>query len=168
MKSSFFLRPLSALALATSLCLPVLALEVGQTAPSFELPGHQGQVQLADYKGKTVYVDFWASWCGPCKQSFPWMNEMQKRYGDKGLRIVGINLDQKADDAKTFLKDNPAQFDVAFDTAGKAPKVYGIKGMPTSVLIGADGKVLMVHQGFKEENQAELEKQLRLALGLKD
>ena len=144
--------------------LPAQATEAGQTAPSFELTGPKGPVQLAAYKGKTVYLDFWASWCGPCKQSFPWMNEMHKRYGASGLRVVGVNLDQKTEDAKAFLAANPALFDLAFDPEGKTPKAYGIKGMPTSMLIGPDGKVLMVHQGFKDESRDELEKQIKQAV----
>lgn len=136
----------------------------GTPAPDFSLEGRQGPVRLADYKGKTVYLDFWASWCGPCRQSFPWMNEMQAKYGGQGLRVVGINLDQKAADAQAFLKDNPAQFDVAFDAAGKTPRQYAVKGMPTSVLIGPDGKVLAVHVGFRAEQKAELEQKIKAAL----
>lgn len=156
------------LALATLLGLPALAIETGQTAPDFDLAGRLAAVKLSDYKGKTVYLDFWASWCGPCKQSFPWMNDMQTRYGAKGLRVVGINLDQKTDDAKAFLTDTPARFDVAFDQAGKTPRTYAIKGMPTSVLIGPDGKVLMVHSGFKDEQRVDLERQIKQAMNIKD
>lgn len=156
------------LILSTALCSSAFAAEVGQAAPDFELPGRASAVKLSDYKGKTVYLDFWASWCGPCKQSFPWMNDMQARYGAKGLRVVGINLDQKPDDAKEFLKDTPASFDVAFDQSGKIPKTYAIKGMPTSVLIGPDGKVISTHSGFKPEQKPELEKQIKQALNLKD
>ena len=155
------------LALASLLGGSALAVEVGQAAPDFDLPGRLAAVKLSDYKGKTVYLDFWASWCGPCKQSFPWMNEMQTRYSDQGLRVVGINVDQKTDDAKNFLKDTPASFDVAFDASGKTPKTYAIKGMPTSVLIGPDGKVLSVHSGFKDEQRAELEAQIKHALASK-
>lgn len=141
-----------------------LAANVGDQAPGLELPGAKGPILLAAYKGKTVYLDFWASWCGPCKQSFPWMNEMQKRYGAKGLQIVGVNLDQKPEDAKAFLAANPALFDIAFDSSGKTPKTFGVKGMPTSFLISPEGKVLMVHQGFNEEGQAELEKRIQQAI----
>lgn len=161
-------KAIAAFALSGLLACGAHAVEVGQPAPSFELPGQQGTVQLSSYKGKTVYLDFWASWCGPCKQSFPWMNDMQKKYGAKGLRIVGVNLDQKAEDAKAFLATTPAQFDVAFDSAGQSPKQYGVKGMPTSLLIGPDGKVLMVHQGFKPESREELESQIKQALRIKE
>ena len=162
------LRDFASLTMTGLLTCSAFALEVGQPAPAFELPGQQGTVQLAAYKGKTVYLDFWASWCGPCKQSFPWMNDMQKKYGAKGLRVVGVNLDQKPEDAKAFLAATPAQFDIAFDSAGQAPKLYGVKGMPTSMLIGPDGKVLMVHQGFKAEGRDELEAQIKQALHIKD
>jgi thiol-disulfide isomerase/thioredoxin len=157
-----------ALALATLLGMPVQAVETGQAAPDFDLPGRLGAIKLSDFKGKTVYLDFWASWCGPCRQSFPWMNQMQARYGGKGLRIVGINVDQKTDDAMTFLKGNPAAFDVAFDQGGKTPRNYAIKGMPTSVLIGPDGKILMVHSGFRSEQRDELERQIKLKLDPKN
>ena len=148
--------------------LPALAVEAGQTAPDFDLPGRLAAVKLSDYKGKAVYLDFWASWCGPCKQSFPWMNEMHARYAPKGLRMVAVNVDQKTDDAKSFLKVNQAAFDVAFDQTGKTPRSYAVKAMPTSVLIGPDGKVLLVHSGFRDENRSELEQQIKLALNLKD
>lgn len=155
------------LALTLLLGVPAGAVEVGQSAPDFDLAGSLAAVKLSDYKGKTVYLDFWASWCGPCKQSFPWMNEMQSRYGAKGFRVVGVNVDQKTDDAKAFLKTTPASFDVAFDQSGKTPKSYAIKGMPTSVLIGPDGKVISVHSGFKNEQRAELETQIQQALSPK-
>ena len=141
------------------------AVEVGEMAHTFELPGSQGVVRLADYLGKTVYLDFWASWCAPCKQSFPWMNEMQARYGAKGLRVVGVNVDQKPAAAQSFLQRTPAQFELAFDAAGKVPRSYDIKAMPTSVLIGPDGRVLAVHSGFRADERADLEGRIRLALG---
>lgn len=141
------------------------ALDRGAAAPAFDLPGKDGAVQLAKYQGKIVYVDFWASWCGPCRQSFPWMNEMQARYGAKGLQVVGVNLDAKTDDARRFLAETPARFAIAFDPAGATPRAYGIKGMPSSVLIGPDGKVLYEHAGFKEADRAALEQVIQKALG---
>lgn len=156
----------AALSLVALTSLSAQAVEVGQAAPAFNLPGLQASVDLSAFKGKTVYLDFWASWCGPCKQSFPWMNEMQTRYGSKGLSVVAINVDQKNADARTFLKDTPANFTVAFDATGQTPKTYAIRGMPTSVLIGPDGKILSVHNGFKEAQREELEQQIKQALHL--
>ncbi|WP_202423858.1 TlpA family protein disulfide reductase [Duganella margarita] len=141
------------------------ALDKGAPAPQFDLPGLDGAVKLAKLQGKVVYVDFWASWCGPCRQSFPWMNEMQAKYGGKGLQIVGVNVDAKSDDARQFLTATPARFAIAFDPQGATPRSYGIKGMPSSVLIGPDGKVLLEHSGFREADRAELENKIQSALG---
>ena len=141
------------------------ALDKGAPAPQFDLPGLDGAVKLAKLQGKVVYVDFWASWCGPCRQSFPWMNEMQAKYGAQGLQIIGVNVDAKADDAQGFLSTTPASFVVAFDPAGATPRSYGIKGMPSSVLIGQDGKVLFEHSGFRAADRAELESKIKSALG---
>lgn len=147
-------------------CAPRLAfaIEPGQLAPDFELPGRQGVVRLSDYRGKAVYLDFWASWCGPCKKSFPWMNDMQARYGARGLRVIGLNVDQKPADAAAFLEQIAARFDIAFDPKGASPKAYGVKGMPTSILIGPDGRVLAVHSGFRDEQRDELETRIKAAL----
>jgi cytochrome c biogenesis protein CcmG/thiol:disulfide interchange protein DsbE len=141
------------------------ALEKGAPAPQFELPGVDGVVKLAKLQGKVVYVDFWASWCGPCRQSFPWMNEMQAKYGARGLQIIGVNVDANSADARQFLVATPARFAIGFDPQGATPRNYGIKGMPSSVLIGPDGKVLMEHSGFREADRAELESKIQSALG---
>lgn len=156
----------AAVMLAVSLLTSAVAwaAEPGQPAPLFDLPGAKGQVALQQLKGKVVYVDFWASWCGPCKQSFPWMNEMQAKYGPRGLQIVGVNLDAKTADAEKFLADVPARFTVAFDPKGDTAKRYAIKGMPSSVLVGADGKVVKVHAGFREEERKALEEAIVAAL----
>ena len=123
-------------------------------------------LHLSDAKGKTVYLDFWASWCGPCRQSFAWLNDMQKRYADRGLQVIGVNVDQDSRDAREFLKAHPASFEIAFDDTGKVPRAYAIKGMPTSILIGPDGKVRGIHNGFKNDYRQEREQDIRRSLGL--
>ncbi|MEK8046609.1 TlpA family protein disulfide reductase [Ideonella margarita] len=144
---------------------PALAApEPGATAPDFELDGPAGRVQLSKLQGKLVYLDFWASWCGPCRQSFPWMNDVQARLGPRGLQVLGVNLDARSADADKFLAETPARFQVAFDPKGDTPKRYGVKGMPTSVLIGPDGRVLLTHSGFRPDDKAELEARITDAL----
>lgn len=133
------------------------AVTPGEVAPDFQLPGQREPIQLSALRGKLVYLDFWASWCGPCKQSFPWMNELQSRLGGKGLQVVGVNLDARTEDGRRFLQETPAHFPIAFDAQGATPRQYAITGMPTSVLIGPDGKVLLVHRGFHADERAELE-----------
>jgi cytochrome c biogenesis protein CcmG, thiol:disulfide interchange protein DsbE len=152
--------------IAASCALPLAAAaqSVAATAPAFDLPGTAQPVRLAEMKGKLVYLDFWASWCVPCKQSFPWMNEMQAKYGPQGLVVIGVSVDNKRGDAEAFLKDTPAKFTIAFDTKGDTPKTYAIKGMPSSFLIGPDGKLLLAHTGFKDADKKDIEDKIRAAL----
>jgi thiol-disulfide isomerase/thioredoxin len=155
---------LAALVAALFTCV-AFAQDAGKPAPAFNLPAAAGpNVSLANLKGRVVYVDFWASWCAPCKQSFPWMNEMQAKYGPKGLTIIGINVDKKREDADKFLSGTPAKFTVAYDTTGKVAEAYQPKGMPTSFLIGADGVVRAVHVGFRDKDRDELERELAAAV----
>ncbi|NDY93495.1 TlpA family protein disulfide reductase [Ideonella livida] len=157
------LRPLVALSLAGAAGV-ALAVTPGEAAPEVQLQGPGGPVQLAALRGKLVYLDFWASWCGPCKQSFPWMNEMQAKYGPQGLQVVAVSVDARPADAEKFLAEVPAHFTIAFDPKGQSPKTYAIKGMPTSVLIGPDGKVIQVHSGFRADERAALEQAIVQAL----
>jgi thiol-disulfide isomerase/thioredoxin len=151
-------------AIAVAFTAGVSAQELGKPAPAFDLPGAPKAVRLADLKGRVVYVDFWASWCAPCKQSFPWMNDMQAKYGPRGLSIVGVTVDKKREDADKFLATTPAKFLIGFDTTGKVADVYRPAGMPTSFLIGADGKVRAVHVGFRESDKVDLEREIEAAL----
>ena len=164
-------KTLKTLLFASLLCLSCnatsYALEAGSKAPDFSLPGVQGTVDLSSTAGSVVYVDFWASWCTTCKHSFGWMNAMQDKYRAKGLKIIGVNVDGKTEDAKKFLLQTPAHFTVAFDAKGVTPKNYGVKGMPTSFLVGRDGKIIVQHQGFKEADREQLEKQINAALEAK-
>lgn len=156
---------LSFAALCLSLTVsPVWAIEVGQPAPDIQLSGPTVVRDLSDLEGTVVYVDFWASWCEPCRQSFPWLNAMQSKYSTQGLQIVAINVDSKRTDADEFLAKLPARFALAFDATGESAKRFGVNGMPTSVLIGPDGKVLHVHHGFREEDRQLLEDKLVAAL----
>jgi thiol-disulfide isomerase/thioredoxin len=141
------------------------AVDVGQTAPPFDLPADSSStVSLAQLKGKVVYLDFWASWCGPCRQSFPWMNEMHAKYGAKGLVVLAINVDATTADAKKFLSETPAKFEITYDAKGVTPKAFGIRGMPTSYLIDRTGKVLSTHAGFNPAKKSEMEAAIKHAL----
>jgi thiol-disulfide isomerase/thioredoxin len=141
------------------------AVEANAPAPDFTLNGAVSrQVQLAALRGKLVYLDFWASWCAPCRRSFPWMNAMQEKYGPRGLVVVGVNVDQRRPDAERFLAQVPAKFTIAYDPQGAVPKLYAITAMPSSVLIDQEGRVLSVHAGFRDEERDELERKIRAAL----
>ena len=138
-----------------SAALFLFAISAGATEP---LPK-----QLAAYEGKLVYLDFWASWCGPCAESFPWLNRMQDKYG-ADLVVVGVNVDTDARAADRFLQEHPARFAIVRDPEGRLPELYRIEGMPSSVLIGPDGKVLHQHSGFRARKAAEYEGAIRSAL----
>lgn len=169
-RACFFLLMLAAVAMVATASMavaqPPAAPKIGAQAPGFELPGEGGAVSLATYRGKLVYVDFWASWCGPCRKSFPWMSALQQRYGAHGLQVVAINLDTKRDDAAAFLAHTPAGFTVAYDAAGGTARAYGVKGMPSSALIARDGTLLWLHTGFNQADQPVLDAQIKAALQL--
>src|SRR5678816_1183854 len=112
---------------------PAHAARIGDSAPAFELAMADGRpVSLASLRGNVVYVDFWASWCVPCKRSFPWMNALHDRHRGQGFAIVAINVDKRRPDAERFLRDVPATFPVVFDAAGATPAAFDVKGMPSS------------------------------------
>jgi thiol-disulfide isomerase/thioredoxin len=122
---------------------------------------------LDDYQGEVVVVDFWASWCVPCRRSFPWLNEMHAKYGEDGLVIIGVNLDANRKDAGAFLTDYPAAFRIYYDTEAILAKEFGVEAMPSSFVIGRDGQVVARHLGFKVKRQDEYEAILVNALGEK-
>ena len=148
-------------ALALVVAAPAAAVDAGAPAPGFALPDRAGEIiSLEKMRGRVVYVDFWASWCGPCRQSFPWMSEMQRKYGAKGFTVLAVNVDKRDADAQRFLQQVPAAFTIVYDPKGQVPAAYGVKAMPNSFLIDAEGRVANVEYGFKDERKAELEREI--------
>lgn len=133
-------------------------------ALDFMIPTEDGQIPISKYRGEVVYLDFWATWCGPCRESFPWMREMQTKYKEKGLNVVAVSLDTDHALAHQFADELSANFTIAFDDTGSIADLFKVKGMPTSVLIGRDGKVVEVHQGFNEGQIASYEESIVKAL----
>jgi thiol-disulfide isomerase/thioredoxin len=118
-----------------------------------------------NFDGKVVVVDFWASWCVPCRRSFPWMNSMQKKYAERDLVIVAVNVDREREAAKRFLAEFPAEFRVHYDHEAILAKQFGVKVMPSTFVIGRDGAVIARHRGFKVHEQDEYEAALVDAMG---
>jgi thiol-disulfide isomerase/thioredoxin len=155
-------QPIIALLTATLAFLPIplIAAEPsGRVAPDCALTSafDAQNYHLQQFKGKVVYVDFWASWCGPCVQSFPFMNGLDHEFKGKGLQIVAINMDENPADAQQFLGQHPAKFTVLADTNQQCAKAFEVKAMPSSYLIDRNGVVRYEHLGFKAGETEQLQ-----------
>lgn len=147
---------------------PAQAVNIGDAAPSFALPvvGDQGgKIDSRDLRGKVVFVDFWASWCGPCRQSLPLYATLRKEITRADFVIVAINVDENLADAKRFLQEHPVDYPVVRDPQGDVPSAFGVPGMPSSYLIDRDGIVRARHVGFEPKDLATLRRQIDQLLG---
>ena len=136
-------------------------------APEINLPGINGNVQLESLRGKVIYLDFWASWCDPCRKSFPWMNDMHSRYDSKDFTIIAVNLDSSKKEAANFLNKVPANFQIAYDPEGTVATKYDLKAMPTSYLINKKGQLVMTHKGYRESDTASIETKIKKLINSK-
>ena len=121
-------------------------------------------LDLAQYRGKVVLVDFWASWCTPCRHSFPWLNEMQSKYADRGLVVIAVNVDRERNKAEQFLRDVPAHFKIVYDPSGTLATQYEVPGMPASFVFGPDGRLAGKHIGFQRSSRTNREIELEKLL----
>lgn len=133
-----------------------LALLAALLATSSAAHEELAALDLAAYSGKVVYLDFWASWCQPCRQSFPFMDALEREYGPQGLVVIAVNVDTERRLAAEFLAENPVSFKIAYDPAGKLAEEWKLEGMPTTVLIGRDGKTRSRQVGFRKIDQETL------------
>jgi cytochrome c biogenesis protein CcmG, thiol:disulfide interchange protein DsbE len=117
-------------------------------------------LDLASLRGKVVYLDFWASWCKPCRESFPWMNDVHAAYAGKDVVVVAVNVDQERALADAFLKAYPAEFQVVYDPDGRLAEQYRVVGMPSSFLIDRTGTVRFRHVGFRAADRDQLDGEL--------
>jgi len=160
---SMKLRELAVVAMITVCAPAALAIEEGDQAPDFTLPAMQEgapDISLADLRGKTVYVDFWASWCAPCLRSMPLINELYGKYRDRDFEVVAINVDDPIEDGQDFLIDRDFDYLIAADTPNEVLTEYGVVGMPTSFLIDPEGTVRLVHTGFKANDIEIIEQEI--------
>ncbi|QSX28499.1 TlpA family protein disulfide reductase [Shewanella cyperi] len=111
---------------------------------------------LTQYSGKVVYLDFWASWCGPCRKSFPWMNDLSRRHGDD-LVVLAVNLDPDPADAEAFIQEFKPRFTIGYDPEGKLARRFDLLGMPSSFLFDRQGQLVSTHVGFFTEKARDYE-----------
>lgn len=119
---------------------------------------------LAALRGKVVLLDFWASWCAPCRRSFPWMNDLQQRHAAAGFAVLAVNVDHDRALADAFLREVPVSFRLEFDPAGALAQRFDVQAMPTSFLLDRHGQVRMRHAGFREAQRAAREDELKKLL----
>lgn len=146
------------------LLLSLSALGCTTTLPRMTLAA---SLNLSQHQGKVVYLDFWASWCGPCLRSFPWLAQMHEAYGASGLEIIAVNVDRSREAADRFLTRVPAPFEIVYDPEGELAERYGVSGMPHSFLIDRAGKPLSNHIGFLESEKTTRESAIKTALAAK-
>jgi thiol-disulfide isomerase/thioredoxin len=145
---------------------PALALDAGARLPEIGLTDVRGvRVDAASLKGKVVIVDFWASWCGPCKEEMPVLERLYKKYKSRGLVVVGVSVDQELGNMKSFLKQVPVSFSIVHDAEHKVAGRFKPPRMPSSYVVDRNGIVRYVHAGFRDEDAAKLEAEVSALLG---
>ena len=147
---------IAALTAALLLSVPALAGAPGAAAPQFSLAARGGQnVSLAQYKGQVVMLNFWASWCGPCRQEMPLLESIYKKYHRLGFTMIGVNVEPDSNAANEWLKQTPVSFPILYDKDSKVSRMYDVAGMPSTVIIDRAGKVRVLHRGYKPGDENE-------------
>ena len=167
MTASFIGKSATLLTLFVLLTTDVaFALEAGDRAPAFAAPALRGggTVELSRYRGKVVYLDFWASWCAPCLTAIPEIEAMRSEFPATEFQIIAVNLDQKTKKALRFLSKNPIGYPSASDPKGLLPGQFGVDTMPTSYLIDREGVIRYVHRGFQRGDGSKLRHEIRALL----
>jgi peroxiredoxin len=142
---------------ALLLALPLYgAVDKNSPAPDFTLNGQSGKpVALDQFKGQVVMLNFWASWCGPCRQEFPLLDDIYKKYGKLGFTMIGVNVEPDSNAANAWLKQTPVSFPILYDTDSKVSKLYGVAGMPSTVIVDRKGTVRMIHRGYEPGDEQQ-------------
>ena len=138
---------------------------VDPPAPAFSLPARGGStIDLSQYKGQVVMINFWASWCVPCRQEMPLLDSIYKKYKPLGFTLLSVNVEPEQKDAENFLKQTPVSFPVVFDAKSKVSGLYNVQGMPTTVFIDRKGNVRLMHVSYKTGDENLYMDQIRTLL----
>jgi peroxiredoxin len=138
------------------------AADAGGPAPSFTLAALSGQqATLSQYKGQVVMVNFWATWCGPCQQEMPLLDQMYKKYKPAGFTLIGVNVDKEAPAVRELMARKPVSFPVLLDPANQVSKAYHVDEMPSSVIVDRKGQIRYIHRGYKPGDENEYQDRIR-------
>jgi peroxiredoxin len=149
-------KRIAVIAAALAIGLPALAGPAGGPAPQFTLGARGGRnVSLTQYHGQVVMINFWASWCGPCRQEMPLLESIYKKYNKLGFTLLGVNVEPDSQAADDWLKATPVSFPILYDKESKVSKLYDVAGMPSTVIIDRRGKLRMLHRGYKPGDENE-------------
>jgi thiol-disulfide isomerase/thioredoxin len=147
---------------AALLAAPALAGAPSGPAPPFQLASMAGkQVSLEQFKGQVVMINFWASWCGPCRQEMPILEKLYGKYKPMGFTMIGVNVEPDSQLAVNWLKDTPVTFPILFDTKSQVSKLYKVAGMPSTVIVDRKGNLRWLHRGYKPGDENEYLDQVR-------
>ena len=131
-------------------------------APDFTLKNESGSnLRLSEFRGEVVMINFWASWCAPCRQEMPLLDELYTQYQPMGFTILGVNVEENSTKARKLLKDSPVNFPVLFDNSSEVSKLYNVVAMPSTVLVDRDGNIRYLHQGYKPGYEESYQQQVR-------
>lgn len=131
-------------------------------APDFTLKSNSGKnIRLNELKGEVILLNFWASWCGPCRQEMPELEKLHKKYQRLGFTVIGVNVEKDSSAANKILKKTPVTFPVLYDTENKTSKLYSVNAMPTTVIIDRDGNQRFLHLAYKPGYEKKYEKQIK-------
>lgn len=153
---------LAFVALLASPCGYAAMPSVGSLAPGFTLKSDNGKnLKLAELRGQVVMINFWATWCGPCRQEMPHLNRIQERYRKAGFVLLGVNIDEQPDAARSMIRKLGIVFPVLFDTEKRVSRLYDVSAMPSSILIDRDGRVRYVHLGYRAGHEIQYDNEVR-------
>jgi peroxiredoxin len=159
------LKPYLLLAVGCGRVWSATAGELSGAAPAFELAGRDGgRVALADLEGEVVLVNFWATWCGPCREEMPHLEALYQRYSDLGFTLLGVNVEEDSSGADEFLAGTPVSFPILFDPENEVSRLYNVVAMPSTVLIDRAGNMRFIHHGYKPGYENDYQSQIRALL----
>ena len=158
-------RAISMLAAAAIVSFPAIAGELSGAAPDFTLQSRDGrEVSLSDLRGDVVMINFWATWCGPCRQEMPHLEALHQRYSDLGFTLLGVNVEENSRLSDEFLAETPVSFSILFDPKNGVSDLYDVVAMPSTVLVDRKGNMRFIHHGYKPGYENEYQTQIRALL----